>query len=210
MRYFELLVTFVLKQDIHFSQAHEFLSKVISRAMLFDEELKVKHMQCGIKNYVFILPYPVNKELKPFSQSRTIEIRDYITSKLPLIQERVRQNNVKAGRYIKVFCEADIEDYMRASNLYLIPKIFNKNDYSIRIGEKIYGLSNFNMGTNSKKPFLEHKTTAYNVPFRISLEDALDGYRLSTSDYNAAPVNDLSCIATQVCIKIRLGVKNTG
>lgn len=64
MRYFELLVTFVLKQDIHFSQTHEFLSKVISRAMLFDEDLKVKHMQREIKNYVFVLPYPVNKDLK--------------------------------------------------------------------------------------------------------------------------------------------------
>lgn len=121
-----------------------------------------------------------NAQLKPFSQSRTIEMRNYIISKLPLIQERVRQNNVKAGKYIKVFCEAEIEDYMHASNLYLIPKIFNKNDYNIKIGDKIYGLSNFNMGTNSKKPYLEHKTTAYNVPFRISLEDALDGYRLST------------------------------
>ena len=121
-----------------------------------------------------------NAQLRPFSQSKIIEIKDYIISRLKLIQERVMQNNVKAGKYIKVFCEAAIEDYMHASNLYLIPKIFNKNDYNIKIGERIFGLSNFNMGTNSKKPFLEHKTTAYTVPFRINLEDALDSYRLST------------------------------
>jgi CRISPR-associated protein Csh1 len=106
-------------------------------------------------------------------------MRDYILSRLTLIQERIKKNDVKAGKYVKVFCEAAMEDYVHASDLYLIPKIFNKNDYNIEIGDKIFGLSNFNMGTNSKKPFLEHKTTAYIVPFRISLEDALDGYRLS-------------------------------
>lgn len=121
-----------------------------------------------------------NARLKPFSKLKIIEMRDFIISKLFLIQERVRQNNLKAGKYVKVFCEAALEEYIYASNLYLIPKIFNKNDYNIKIGDKIFGLSNFNMGTNSKKPFLEHKTTAYKVPFRISLEDALDGYRFST------------------------------
>lgn len=121
-----------------------------------------------------------NAQLKPFSQFKIIKMRDFIISKLALIQERVKQNNLKAGKYVKVFCEAAMEDYINASNLYLIPKIFNKNDYNIKIGDKIFGLSNFNMGTNSKKPFLEHKTTAYKVPFRISLEDALDGYRFST------------------------------
>lgn len=79
MKYFELLVTFVIKQDIHFIQAHEFLSKVISKAMLFNEDLKVRHRKNEIKNYVFGLPYPVNKDLKVYkaNQAYVFNIRSF-------------------------------------------------------------------------------------------------------------------------------------
>ena len=89
MKYFELLITFVIKQDIHFSQAHEFLSKVISKAMLFNEELKVKHMQREIKNYVFGLPYPVNKDLKIYQANHAFvfNIRSFDESFLLTMKE---------------------------------------------------------------------------------------------------------------------------
>lgn len=79
MKYFELVITFVMKQDIHFIQAHEFFSKVISKAMLFNEELKAKHRQNDIKNYVFGLPYPVNKNLKVYkaNQAYVFNIRSF-------------------------------------------------------------------------------------------------------------------------------------
>lgn len=59
MKYYELCITFVLKENLPYREAHEFFSKVISKAMLFDADLKLKHKQHSIKNYVFGLPYPI-------------------------------------------------------------------------------------------------------------------------------------------------------
>lgn len=89
MKYFELLITFVMKQDIHFIQTHEFLSKVISKAMLFNEELKAKHRQNEIKNYVFGLPYPVNKDLKVYkaNQAYVFNIRSFDEDFLLILKE---------------------------------------------------------------------------------------------------------------------------
>lgn len=179
-----------MKKKIHSNNIFTLFFKVPDKKDIKDGQFNIWDLpSCSLhveRYYDYLLKwYDSNRkiledaQLKPFPQSQVIEMRDYMVSKLTIIQEYVRNNNVKAGKYVRVFCQAPIEDYIHASNLYLIPKIFNKNDYNVKVGERVFGLSNFNMGTNSKKPYLEHKTTSYNVPFRISLEDALDGYRFS-------------------------------
>lgn len=55
----------------------------------------------------------------------------------------------------------------------MIPNVFNKNDYNVNWNEQIYGLSNNNMGMNAKKTYLALKTTKFEVPYRISSEDAI-------------------------------------
>lgn len=52
-------------------------------------------------------------------------------------------------------------------------KIFNKNDYNVEIDGQIYGLSNDNLGLNSKKPYLEKKTRKMTIPYLITPEEAI-------------------------------------
>lgn len=86
--------------------------------------------------------------------------------------------------YVKVFIESDensekdLNNYIRESNRYFLPKIFNNNKENILIGDNIYGLSNENMGLNSKKPYLEMKNTKFKVPYRVTIDDAVKNRRL--------------------------------
>lgn len=77
------------------------------------------------------------------------------------------------SNYLKLFFEADITEYKKESNYYYAIKIFNDIGYSQKIDDKMFGLSDSNMGLNAKKPFLEHKTKRTTAPFMIWEEDAL-------------------------------------
>lgn len=104
--------------------------------------------------------------------------RDYILSIADWIADRVLSYDIKSDIYIKLFFDVDVSEYRRESMRYLIPKIFNNNKHNIEADGVVYGLSNNNMGLNEKKPYLEHKTTNYKVPFRISIDNALESKNL--------------------------------
>lgn len=87
------------------------------------------------------------------------------------IIQKAQQEEIK--NYIKIFFDEDIKTYKQESQIYLSLKIFNDSKYNQKIEDKIFGLSNSNMGLNSKKPFLEHKTRKVHIPFMIKNEDAL-------------------------------------
>lgn len=114
-----------------------------------------------------------NYNLPPLDESILTQNRDYIIQLVDFIQEKIVNYDLKPNLYVKLFFAADTTDYIRESQRYLIPKIFNKNEFNINLSNELYGLSNSNMGMNEKKPFLEHKTTAFRVPFRIRAEQAL-------------------------------------
>jgi len=83
------------------------------------------------------------------------------------------------SNYIKIFFEAPIEKYKQESDIYYALKIFNDISYSVKIDDSVFGLSDLNMGLNSKKPFLEHKTRALVnkkavAPFMIEQGDVLN------------------------------------
>jgi len=94
-------------------------------------------------------------------------IQKHILSIVQLAQE----NGVK--NYIKIFFDEPIEKYKKESDIYYAIKIFNDISFSKSINDKVYGLSDANMGMNSKKPFLEQKTRKEKIPFFIQKEDAL-------------------------------------
>jgi CRISPR-associated protein Csh1 len=102
-------------------------------------------------------------------QSETVEkCKARFLSALEAVAERIIQQNIKDNCYIKIFLDANLNDYIYESGRYLLPKIFNSNSYNIEINDQVLGLSNVNMGMNAKKPYLEHKTTAFKVPYRIT------------------------------------------
>lgn len=92
---------------------------------------------------------------------------------LGAVENRIIQLNIKDNCYIKLFLDAKLENYFYENGRYMLPRIFNKNDYNIKINNQVLGLSNANMSMNAKKPYLEHKTTAYKVPYRITAEEGV-------------------------------------
>jgi len=73
--------------------------------------------------------------------------------------------------WIKIFLEEDYNEYLRVANIYLTLKLFNKNDKNMNINGKIYGMNNYNYALDSKKPYLELKSTPYKIGSMISKEN---------------------------------------
>lgn len=100
------------------------------------------------------------------------------------IEDNVNENlldNDNKKDYLKIFFVEDnldksLELFRNEHKRYLIPNIFNSNDYNKRIGETIYGLSNNNMGLNAKKAFLENKTRRISTPYLVNTDEILLQY----------------------------------
>ncbi|WP_290757810.1 CRISPR-associated protein [Anaerostipes sp.] len=75
--------------------------------------------------------------------------------------------------YLKIFFEAPMEQYKRENDRYLVPNIYNSNDYNLEIEEQIYGLPNNNLGMNAKKTYLSSRTKKTEVPFLLNKEEVL-------------------------------------
>ncbi|MGL5434443.1 MAG: hypothetical protein ACRDBO_03460 [Lachnospiraceae bacterium] len=80
--------------------------------------------------------------------------------------------------YLKVFFilpnqEQTIKLYEKEERRYVIPNIYNSNDFNRIVGEQILGLPNNNMGMNAKKPFLEYKSKKIKEPLLLSLDEVL-------------------------------------
>lgn len=106
-------------------------------------------------------------------EAKISNCKDRMIAVLTSTSALVMKYAIKDNCYIKLFLDADEAAYTYEGSRYLLPKIFNCNDYNLEYNGKVLGLSNSNMGMNAKKPFLEHKSTAFKVPFRISAEDAV-------------------------------------
>ena len=110
--------------------------------------------------------------------------KDIIEDIFLWIEDNVNENlldNDNKKDYLKIFFVEDnldksLELFRNEHKRYLIPNIFNSNDYNKRIGETIYGLSNNNMGLNAKKAFLENKTRRISTPYLVNTDEILLQY----------------------------------
>ena len=75
--------------------------------------------------------------------------------------------------YLKIFFEAEQEDYRREGNRYFIPNIYNSNQYNVVIEGETFGLPDNNQGMNAKKPFLSIKTRKSVAPYLLNREDVM-------------------------------------
>lgn len=86
----------------------------------------------------------------------------------------IKENDIKKGSYVKIFLisdenkDEDIKNYYEESKVFFDLKIYNDNIYNTILDNEVLGLSNFNMGMNSKKPFLGHKDRLKEVPYLIN------------------------------------------
>ncbi|PYG86979.1 CRISPR-associated protein Csh1 [Ruminiclostridium sufflavum DSM 19573] len=99
--------------------------------------------------------------------------KNWLLNNLNEIIQAVKEKPPVKGSYLKIFFKQALEKYEIEYRRYLLPKIFNKNDYNIVENGKLLGLSNYNMGLNAKKPYLELMGTRFKVPFRIGLDDSM-------------------------------------
>ena len=130
--------------------------------------------------------------LKDFSGFTKKEEREVIESFHSYIFDEKRQNDiaekkrrlqeifneiaqkkafVKENDYIKLFFDEDLKKYEEEAKIYFALKIYNKIETVRNIEEEIYGLSDFNMGLNAKKPYLEHKTRGFTLPFMVKKDE---------------------------------------
>lgn len=74
---------------------------------------------------------------------------------------------------LAIFFDVDFTEYKKEGYRYILANVYNSNKFNYQKETKVYGLSNNNMGLNSKKPYLENKTRKSKLPYAISEEEVL-------------------------------------
>lgn len=142
-----------------------------------------------IKNFFGILKNPIVKyEKKAKSRELFKNVEEQLgpvdIDTINKIESYVLNNDIFENieltkkNYVKVFFvfadrDKTIEYYKKESERYLLPNLYNSNDYNFNDEGTILGLPNNNMGMNSKKPFLENKTRKVTVPYLLDQQKAL-------------------------------------
>ena len=173
------------KKTIHSNQIYSFFIKKDS----IREHKLTKSIIEGYKKNL------LNPEEK-YNSKEGKELYKNIAEKLPKIEkdivediflwieDNVNENlldNDNKKDYLKIFfveedLDKSLEVFKNEHKRYIIPNIFNSNDYNKKIGETIYGLSNNNMGLNAKKAFLENKTRRVSTPYLVNTDEILLQY----------------------------------
>ena len=160
--------------------SNNYLSFYVKNNVLTEKEEKLRN---SIKSFYETLKNPRLKykgEKKKNYEELEEKIGKPDTDKIDKIQGWIEENlwklqeeTAKGKDYIKIFFDADLEEYKRENERYVLPNIYNSTDFNVVIDEKTFGLPNNNLGLNAKKPFLENKTRKkkYTVPYLLNEED---------------------------------------
>lgn len=169
-------------------QSNNYLSFIIKKESLTNGKLTDEI----IDNYYKVLEDPLVKyEKKPKAVELYKVVEEQIgkpdKERIVKIKEWIKSNifNIlgdNSGKdYLKVFFYYEDEEYEKEGKRYLVPNIYNNNDFNVKIGEEINGLPNDNMGLNAKKPYLENKTRKAKVPYLINQDEVI--YQKKFFDY---------------------------
>lgn len=139
-----------------------------------------------IDGYYEILKDPVNQKYKKskeaikiyelFEEKEGAVDKDQIEEKKQWMKGHIFSlEDVDMGKkdYLKIFFEADESEYEREGKRYLLPNLYNSNDYNIEIENVVYGLPDNNLGMNAKKPFLSIKSRKYPASYLLDDKRAL-------------------------------------
>ena len=156
------------------------------------ESLKEKLGDANIDGYYSVLKDPYKKYAKPNDKSLYKEIEKELgvvdQQELEVIYHWIKSNlrsllkelgiDCNDKDYLKIFFvkndrETTKKLYFAEGKRYLLPNIYNKNDFNKMCKEGIKGLPSNNIGMNSKKPYLENKTRKEKMPYMITIDCAL-------------------------------------
>lgn len=155
-------------------QSNNYLSFFIKKESLINGKLNTER----IDQYYETLANPYLKHSD--SKSKEIykqiesELGEVDTGELEKIKIWIKENifnldvDISGKDYLKIFFEFPYENYLKEGKRYLIPNIYNSNSFNIKANNEIYGLPNYNMGLNAKKPYLENKTRRVSVPYLVN------------------------------------------
>ena len=172
------------KKTIHSNQIYSFFIKKDS----IRENKLTKSIIEGYKKNLLNPEEKYNskeaKELYKNIANKLSEIeKDTVEKIFSWIETNVNEDLLEDNKkdYLKTFfvendLDISLELFKNEHKRYLIPNIFNSNDYNKKIEETIYGLSNNNMGLNAKKTFLENKTRKISTPYLVDTEEILLQY----------------------------------
>lgn len=169
--------SFVSKRIIH---SNNYLSFIVKKESLINGKLTNEI----IDNYYETLSNPFIKYSKSQNATKIYESVEKELGKVDKeivekIRNWIKENifnldiDIKGKDYLKIFFEYPIKDYKREGKRYLVPNIYNSNEFNIIVEDNIYGLPNDNMGLNSKKPYLENKTRKITVPYLVDSTNIL-------------------------------------
>lgn len=156
-------------------QSNNYLSFIIKKESLTNGKLCDER----IEEYYSKLANPYLKYDKEIYKSVEEDLGKVDVERLEKIQAWIKENifnldiDFTGKDYLKIFFEYSPEEYKREGKRYLLPNIYNNNDFNIRVQNDIYGLPNDNMGLNAKKPYLENKTRKVKVPYLLNSNEVL-------------------------------------
>ncbi len=134
--------------------------KILSNPYLKYTKSKAKEIYKSIEN-----------DLEDIDQELLEKIKEWI--KLNIFKLEEFNINITGKGYLKIFFDVPIENYQAEGKRYLIPNIYNSNDFNEKVENIVYGLPNDNMNLNSKKPYLENKSRKVKVPYLVDEKQVL-------------------------------------
>ncbi|WP_457563820.1 hypothetical protein, partial [Caminibacter pacificus] len=162
------LALFVKASEFTSENKEHFAEKLFDNLKKFKSFTKKQEKEVleGYKDYIF------DEERQKDVEKKKELFLGYFDEIVSVIEE----NEIK--NYIKIFFDEPLEKYEKESEMYYVLKIYNKIDTIREIKGKIYGLSDFNMGLNQKKPYLEHKTRGFSLPFMVEKDKIFEVKKL--------------------------------
>lgn len=190
--------------------------KVIHSNNLYSFFIKKDSLASGkltsdvIDGYYATLANPETKYNKPKAKELYHQIEDKIGGINQEILERICEwikrwvkdtsilpIEISGKDYLKLFFvhqdeRKTKEIYEKENERYVVPNIYNNNDYNLKIADEIWGLPSNNMGLNSKKPFLENKTRKTVTPYLVNMEDVIWQNRFFDYLYGQASIGNVN------------------
>lgn len=139
-------------------------NEVIDRYFKVLENPRAKYKGKDLKMYDFI-----SAQLDELNQERLNINKEWLKNNI----YNLKDVDYNEKGYLKIFFEDSDITYINEDKRYTLTKIFNSNDHNMYLNNTVYGLPNYNMQFNSKKPFLENKSRLKKIPYLISLDEAM-------------------------------------
>jgi CRISPR-associated protein Csh1 len=91
-----------------------------------------------------------------------------------------------------------IDDYLQTHQAYLSDKVFNKDEFNIKVNDETYGISDSMSGFNVKKMFLKHYTAPLEYNYRVSGKVAMQLWRFFQLQQNKQIPNPVPIFIDQM------------